>query len=268
VTEVLPPTTPPGGPPARRTGGWLLLALIGGVAALLVFTRSLHPLPWPALLLIGLLLVVLPFLSLTQRREMEAQIREFPRRSIYLSSAVALWLLAAITIASALASGFDLRRMGLVLPEPTPFLGWTLALLCVCLAVPAASRSLRIPETGTVYWILPRTGREKLEFTVLSVTAGVAEEMVFRAFLVPALITLTGSTVVAVVASSLAFGSVHAYQGFVGILRTAVIGSFLALPLLVSGSIVPSMVAHALANIVIGVVLVDWFRRDPATLPH
>jgi membrane protease YdiL (CAAX protease family) len=201
-------------------------------------------------------------LSFAQRPELEAQIQEFPRRSIYLSSAIALWLLAAIAILSALASGFSPRLMGLVLLEPLPLLGWTLGLLTLCVMVPVVSRFLRIRETTTVDWILPRTRREKLEFVGLSGTAGVAEELIFRAFLVPALIMLTGSTTVAVVASSLAFGSVHAYQGFIGILRTAFIGGLLTLPLLVSGSIIPSMLAHAFANIVVGVVLSDWFRRE------
>jgi uncharacterized protein len=257
----LPPSPPPAAIPARRTAAWLLALLFIGAAAL-VSTGSAHSLPWPALLLVGILLVVLPVLSLAQRQEVEAQIREFPRSSIYRSSAIALWLLAATTILIAFASGFTPRMSGLVLPQPLPLLTWTFFLLALCVAVPVASTLLRIRETDTVDWILPRTGGEKLEFVALSATAGVAEEVVFRAFLIPALLMLTGSTATAVIVSSLAFGSVHAYQGVVGILRTALIGALLALPLLVSGSIVPSMIAHALANIVVGVLLVDWFRRD------
>jgi uncharacterized protein len=237
-----------------------LLPIVLGAAAGILISRGGMPLPWPALLFATFLVLVLPLLSLAQRRDVDLHIREIPRRVIYGSSALGLWVLAAVALLSALASGFTARRMGLVLLEPLPLLGWTAGLSAACLAVPIASRLVGVSSTPALDWILPRTHGEKLGFAGLSATAGVTEEIIFRGFLVPALVTVTGSTAAAVVVSSVAFGSVHAYQGMVGVVRTALIGAVLALSLVATGSLVPAIVAHAVANLVVGIVLVDWFR--------
>ncbi|NJW53058.1 CPBP family intramembrane glutamic endopeptidase [Salinimicrobium oceani] len=60
------------------------------------------------------------------------------------------------------------------------------------------------------------------------ITAGLLEELVFRAFLINTLDVLLGSTIwstmAAVIISSLIFGMVHSYQGVTGILVTTCIG--------------------------------------------
>ena len=50
-------------------------------------------------------------------------------------------------------------------------------------------------------------------------------------------------------ASSVAFGLGHVYQGFKGVLMTTIAGLGLGLLFLLSGSLVPSMVLHALLDL-------------------
>jgi len=94
--------------------------------------------------------------------------------------------------------------------------------------------------------------------------AGVCEEILFRGFLIRWLhggalgLPLVG----ALAASSLIFGLGHAYQGFKGVLSTAVGGLVLGLLFLLSGQLIPAMVLHALLDL--QVVYVLW-PRDLAT---
>ena len=55
--------------------------------------------------------------------------------------------------------------------------------------------------------------------------------------------------------SSVAFGVLHAYQGSVGILRTALIGFVLAVSVLMTESLVPGIMAHALIDLIAGLVI-------------
>jgi uncharacterized protein len=264
-----PPLRPAGGegpasdPAPRRTAwrrGGKALQIVVGVIAGFALARANLPLEWPALLLTAVLVVVLPLLSLAQRGELDTHIREIPRPTVYLSSAIALWVIAGVTLVAAVASGFTLRTLGLTALPPLELVAWTAGLSLLGTLPALMSRALGVRETFAVQWLLPRTRREKIGFAGLSLTAGITEEIVFRAFLIPVLVVLLGSSAAAVVVSSAAFGLLHAYQGPIGMVRTGLIGAALALPLVLSGSIVPSILAHAAVNLVVGVVLVDWFR--------
>jgi membrane protease YdiL (CAAX protease family) len=117
---------------------------------------------------------------------------------------------------------------------------------------------------ATLPGFLPNTGAERVAFILVSLSAGVCEEILFRGFLIRWLhggalgLPLVG----ALAASSLIFGLGHAYQGFKGVLSTAVGGLVLGLLFLLSGQLIPAMVLHALLDL--QVVYVLW-PRDLAT---
>jgi uncharacterized protein len=94
----------------------------------------------------------------------------------------------------------------------------------------------------------------------LSLSAGIAEEIVFRSFLIAALLYASGSMTVAVVVSIVIFAASHAYQGWTGVLRVGILGLVLTIPFLVTGSVYPSIIAHAALDILAGLVLADWLR--------
>ena len=115
--------------------------------------------------------------------------------------------------------------------------------------------------------LLPRTHAQRAVFVLLSVSAGVGEELAFRGFLIPALETASGSTRLAVIVSSVAFGMLHSYQRSDGVIRASALGVVMAAPLLATGSLFPSMAAHALYDLVVGLLLADWLvgRSGAAT---
>jgi membrane protease YdiL (CAAX protease family) len=184
---------------------------------------------------------------------------------VYLSSGAIILLLGwgGLLIGTA-----ELGRsaMGLEGVEPVPLLLWTLVaavgILAVQLAFLLGRVRFGIREASLVHQLLPRTLPEKVVFSFLSLAAGVGEEMAFRGFAVPGLALLTGSSWGAALISSLAFGLLHGYQGWLGVARTGAMGLVLAGVFLVSGTLWPAILAHALLDLVTGLILGDTLLRE------
>lgn len=104
-----------------------------------------------------------------------------------------------------------------------------------------------------LHFLLPVAARERRWWLLLSLTAGICEEFMFRGFL---LHFLTGQMAgglslgltSAWLLSSLAFGLGHLYQGPLGVLRTALAGLMFGLLALLSGSLLLPMALHALVD--------------------
>jgi membrane protease YdiL (CAAX protease family) len=204
------------------------------------------------------LAVPLPVLAFSQARALERmELSPFPRIGIYVSSIVSLWLLGALAVVAAAASGFTSALTGLLTLPATTFVLWTLVPIAAAGALYVATQALQVSESRLLVELLPKTTAERLIFVLLSFSAGICEEFVFRGFLIPALTVIVGGSVLAGLISALLFGVLHAYQGIPGVLRAATLGMVLAVPFLVSGSIFPSMAAHTLIDIIGGL----WLAR-------
>jgi membrane protease YdiL (CAAX protease family) len=100
-------------------------------------------------------------------------------------------------------------------------------------------------------YLLPSTKEERLLWWPLCITAGVCEEFLYRGFLLhyfhttPFRLSLTWAMVVAAVI----FGLGHLYQGWKGALSTAVLGFALGAVFVVTGSLLIPIVAHALLDL-------------------
>lgn len=101
---------------------------------------------------------------------------------------------------------------------------------------------------------MPRTHEEHQAFSRLSVTAGICEEVLYRGILLASLEPFVGPWVAAL-ASSVLFGMGHAYQGVVGVAKTAGVGLVLAAITLLSGSLVPAILLHAVLDLTSGRIL-------------
>ena len=243
------------------------------VAALILATLAVwflaRNLTWPARLFTTLLAVPLPVLAFTQARALEKLgLTPLPRVGIYLSTIVSLWLLGSLAVLAAAASGFTSALTGLLTLPPMPFAIWTLVPIGAAGVLYLASQALHVRESRLLIELLPTTPVERGIFTLLSISAGICEEFVFRGFLVPALTVIIGGSVVAALIAALLFGVLHAYQGWPGVLRAALLGVVLAIPFLVSGSIFPSMLAHAIIDLVGGLWLGRRLMRPVISSPE
>lgn len=202
------------------------------------------------------LLAVLPVLLVVQATLLDS-IDDIETESIYLSSVISLWILGGATALVMTASGIEPRQIGLTPFPVVASLAWAAAVTTAALLVLAGANLLGVRESPVLRRIIPRTRRQKLLFVGLSATAGFFEELVFRGFLIETLTAATGLLPVAVVLSSIVFGLLHAYQHVAGAVRAAVLGALLALPLLVTDSLVPSIIAHTAIDIIAGIWLRD-----------
>ena len=251
----------------ERLGAWIaaaasavlatvfVLAGIGGVAAAIVAAV------W---------LVFIPALALLQRPPSLDEIRAH-RTGFYTASIVLLAVAGLVTLGVAP----ELRQpSGLLATWPSSFgalLLPTILLAAGGIGVVYAFRGLSARfgwrETGVVGAIMPVTGREKGVFALLSLTAGVFEELVFRGFLPLFLIPWTGSYLAGALPVAVVFGFLHAYQGRHGIARTAVMGGILAAGVVWTGSLWPPILAHAALDLILGLVLAKSLLGEPPAGP-
>lgn len=107
----------------------------------------------------------------------------------------------------------------------------------------------------------PRTPDERRFFVVVAFTAGITEEVAYRAFLIPHLVVLLPGEdrTLAVVVAGAAFGLGHADQGWPGVVRNSVLGVAFGSLYLASGLLLPVLL-HAVVDLALLVVPPDVLR--------
>lgn len=99
--------------------------------------------------------------------------------------------------------------------------------------------------------LLPHGVDERVTFALLSVTAGICEEVLFRGFGIAYLHWLwpdaSKTAVIAITAAC--FGLVHLYQGARGVVLTGLVGAYLAWLVVTTGSLWPAIAIHALLDL-------------------
>jgi len=103
---------------------------------------------------------------------------------------------------------------------------------------------------GSLTALVPHTITEYRWFVGLSVTAGICEELLYRGFLVWALQRWVGLGWAAVV-SVIVFGAGHAYQGK-DVVRPTLAGAVLQGIALLTRSILPGILVHAMLDVMSG----------------
>jgi membrane protease YdiL (CAAX protease family) len=212
-------------------------------------------LPLPDAILLAVLLLAVPALATAQVPLVAGTSIE--RLPAYWGSIAALWLLGA---AAWLVGTRDegAQALGFVGLPPHLLAAWTTGLTLGAFLIIVVFRTIAermgTQESSLLQDLLPRTRREKEVFTLLSVAAGVGEEVAYRGYAIGALTPLLGAGGAATV-TSIVFGVLHGYQGWLGTARTALMGALLAWGFLASGSIWPSIVAHTTVDLVAGIVL-------------
>ncbi len=102
-------------------------------------------------------------------------------------------------------------------------------------------------QLGDLRAIIPHTPREERLFVLISITAGICEEILYRGLLMAVLVAAMG-TWPAVFASSVIFGAGHAYQGWAGVGKTAGVGLVMALLTVFSGSVFVAILLHTMID--------------------
>ena len=187
------------------------------------------------------------------------------RRGLWLRAIASQWSLVSLVLAVWLLEHRSLVTLGLSLPPTGGLVGVLVGLAAIVSIVLRQRGAVDADEEirrrirarlAPVERLMPRSRAELPLFAVLATTAGLCEELLFRGYL----LWVAGHLLpfpVAPAAQALVFGVCHAYQGWRGIVLTTFAGVFLTAVVLVTGSLWPAMLIHALMDLHAG----DLARR-------
>jgi uncharacterized protein len=104
-------------------------------------------------------------------------------------------------------------------------------------------------------FMAPGTGKELFLFLVLSATAGICEEIIFRGYLQRQFTAISRSAILGIVVQAIIFGAGHGYEGGKRMFLIAVLGAMFGILTYVRKSTKPAMVAHFCQDGVAGIAL-------------
>lgn len=178
---------------------------------------------------------------------------ESNRLGTYGASAIFLWSMFALVWLIQRLDGRRLPQLGFTVPRWRDFT-WGIAFLVIAYPILGLFAwtlellGLAIPEM-VIRALLPVTMPEQAAWVGISFTAAVAEETVFRGYLLVRGEEILRSRRLAVVLSALTFGIGHYYQGWGGVVLISAYGLMFTWLRFRTGSLWACIVAHALQDI-------------------
>jgi membrane protease YdiL (CAAX protease family) len=127
--------------------------------------------------------------------------------------------------------------------------GLVIAVVAITILSIRRGAKVQTVQLGDINALLPRNAAETLWTMLLSINAGVSEELFFR-LLLPLLFVLAfGHAAIGFALAVAAFGLAHLYQGWVGVVATAFVGAVFAALYLWSGSLAVPIVLHVIIDL-------------------
>jgi membrane protease YdiL (CAAX protease family) len=130
-------------------------------------------------------------------------------------------------------------------------IGAALVFWLIVIAFLAAAGLVLGPNSAmqkVVQVIMPRSPLEMFAWVLLSISAGICEEFVFRGYLQKQFLALTGSNAAAIATQALIFGVAHLYQGVKGLVIITLYGALFGILAVARQSLRPGMIQHALQD--------------------
>lgn len=201
---------------------------------------------------VALVCGVIPVLAWISKRKIDQGLR-IPRRAIYAEALVLQILLLAISLGVAFFLG--IRLFPSRLPSAADLLMAAAVLGIALSAMILGWRFAAERSRERIRMLLPVTGSERLAWVALSAAAAVSEETLYRGLLPLVIETLSGSFVLAIAISVLAFALAHLLQGWtsalvVGIFAVAFHGLVAS-----SGALWTAIAVHFLYDLLAGLTL-------------
>lgn len=208
-----------------------------------------------------------------QKFKKDVLVKDHARLKYYYKIIFGLWIPTIFILGMALLTELTLGQVGLKsLTLNTSILGTVfsymiiiLGVLYLCLVLyyifgyyfsTRIRRELSVKKAGEMQNydfipIFPINVKEKKVWSLVSLTAGITEEIIYRGFLIFALSYLfpNMSIWIVIIVASFIFGLAHTYQGFwMGVVRTSIVGFIFTCLYIVLGSIIPLIVLHFLID--------------------
>jgi membrane protease YdiL (CAAX protease family) len=103
---------------------------------------------------------------------------------------------------------------------------------------------------ASTQFLFPHGKLESTLWILMSLTAGICEEAIFRGYLQCQFTAFSRNTAIGIVLSAATFGAAHAYQGLRHAVQIAILGAMLGALAWWRKTVRPGMIAHALEDVI------------------
>jgi uncharacterized protein len=218
---------------------------------------------WDFALILVFLGVAVPWLGRRRVRQLIAapQTTKKDRLILYASTCAFQWFASSVILWRASAHGTTIRQLGVAIPNVLITAATAVILASIVFAnqifslrrLAARPAEIRGAIPQLALKIFPQDDQERLAFFALVATVAVCEEFIYRGFIQNVFEKWSGGYLVAgVVGSAVMFGLAHLYQGHRGLISTFAIGLIFSSIRVGTGSLVPALVAHFVADLTAG----------------
>jgi uncharacterized protein len=220
---------------------------------------------WDFALILLFLGIAVPLLGRRRVRQLMQMpsTTKLDRLSLYASTLAFQWIAAGLILWR--TSTHEIRASQLGLAAPNPALAVTASVVLAALILLNQIMGLRrlVAQPEKIQEILPQLALklfpqddvERLAFFALVTAVALCEELIYRGFVQRVFQDWSqGSVIVAVVGSAVFFALAHVYQGRHGLVSTLTIGLLFSIIRAWTGSLLPCIVAHFVADITVGML--------------
>jgi membrane protease YdiL (CAAX protease family) len=237
---------------------------------------------WDFALILAVLAFVVPVVG---RRRVRALLglhdtTKLDRLSIYASTIAFQWLAAALVLWRTTRHGIAAMQLGLSINHA--FIVTTITIVLSSLLLVNQIASVRRIKSGAEAFrsetfqlalkIFPRDAIERLPFLALVTTVAICEEFIYRGFAQYVFQNWSRSLLVGILGSALLFSFAHLYQGKRGLISTFAVGLLFSGVRAWTGSLAPTIVAHFVADLSIGLLapihIREALRQASNQQPH
>jgi uncharacterized protein len=220
---------------------------------------------WDFALILIFLGTAVPWLGRRRIRQLMAtpQTTKKDRLVLYASTCIFQWLAVALILWRVKLRHIPLRDLGVAVPNilvvaVTTFILGTLVFANQLFSLRRlSSRPTEIQGSipQMALKVFPQDNGERWAFFVLVATVAVCEEFIYRGFIQHVFERWSGDYAIAgIIGSAVMFGLAHLYQGKRGLISTFVIGGLFSAVRFGTGSLLPPLVAHFVADLMAGLL--------------
>ena len=233
-----------------------------------ISSKAMH---WDFALILIFLAAAVPWLG-RRRIRLLMQLPETTkgdRLTLYASTVAFQWIAAAVVLLRTSAHHILAFQLGMDIPNAilTAVVSVLLAALIFANQINSLRRVVLRPAEAQgmlpqlALKIFPQDTVERLAFFAVVVTVAACEELIYRGFVQRVMEDWSGGFVLAgILGSAVLFALAHLYQGRRGIFSTLVVGILFSAIRAWTGSLVPSLVAHFVADLTAGFLAPSMLR--------
>ncbi len=230
---------------------------------------------WDFALILLLLAAAVPWLGWRRIRQLmhAPETSKTDRIRLYVSTMASQWLAAALLLWRTYAHGISADQLGIAIPNAALAAATSIVLAALILANQLFSLRQLTAHPAEVKGVLPqvalrifpRDSSERAIFVVLVATVAICEELIYRGFVQRVFEDWSGGIILAgILGSAVLFSLGHIYQGKRGCITTCIVGMLFSGIRAWTGSLLPCVVAHFIADLTVGMLAPSRLREAMA----